>query len=600
MTGDEVKERMKKATKLFGYLRKETKEIERNPVSVKKVRDFVTRYSRDDDFSFAGSYEKEAALPSTALAFSSASEEQARAQTKRTRGRGSALSFAGRTSAEPAAEDREEGDAPGSLTSGNEFPIIEFPPPQRRPGNGGAANRSDAANRFRRVSAEAVREGENVAGDLDIAGELPVIEPLADVAGPPAEGAAAPSAAFGVSENKFSFTTGQGKEFRIIDNEVPDTEEPASASAAVSDPLVAPTEALVALELSGAAQAESELNSHTLDAPGERCNPTTPQPSELEAALARSPRRPVKRSVQAAIPRRRGKIKAVQLQARKGPTLQAPVGGELACGEETETAAIALRAPQPESALLNDAANRAPFALAKLTDLDPRLVSFLAPGSFEAEQYRLLRSLVERLRREKGRTCIVAVTSPAVGDGKTTTAINLAGAFAQAAGARVLLVDANLRRPSVHDRLGAAPATAYGFVEAVMRPRVKLRDAIVEYTALHLSILTAGETTLTSPEVLKSPRIGVLLEEARQHFDYIIVDTPPLAPFPDCRFIEKWVDGFFVVVAAHKTSRKLVQEALAVIGEKKILGLVFNGDDPPLSGYDKYYGHYPYNAASGS
>jgi non-specific protein-tyrosine kinase len=590
---------MKKATKLFGYLRKETKEIERNPISVKKVRDFVTRYSRDDDFSFAGPYEKEAARSSTALAFSSASEEQASAQTKRTRGRGSALSFAGRTSAEPAAEDREEGDAPGSLASGHEFPIIEFPPPKHRTGKGGAAYRSDATNRFRRVSAETAREGEDVAGDPDTAGELPVIEPLADVAEPPAEGAAEPNAAFGVSENKFSFATGRGKEFRIVDDEVLVTEEPASTSAAVSEPVRASTEALVALELSGAAQAKPELNRHALHTQGERSDSTAP-PSEQGATLARPARQPVRFSVQTAIPRRRGKIKAVRLQDRKGPTPQATVGGELAREEKTETAALAPRAPQPERALLNDAADRAPFAFAKLTDLDPRLVSFLAPGSFEAEQYRLLRSLVERLRRKKGRTCVVAVTSPAAGDGKTTTAINLAGAFAQAADARVLLVDADFRHPSVHDRLGAVPATAHGFAEAVMRPQVKLRDAIVWCAALNLSVLTAGETTLTSPEVLKSPRIGVLLEEARQHFDYILVDTPPLAPFPDCRFIEKWVDGFFVVIAAHKTSRKLVQEALSVVDEKKILGLVFNGDDPPLSGYDKYYGHYPYNAARGS
>jgi Mrp family chromosome partitioning ATPase len=66
------------------------------------------------------------------------------------------------------------------------------------------------------------------------------------------------------------------------------------------------------------------------------------------------------------------------------------------------------------------------------------------------------------------------------------------------------------------------------------------------------------------------------------------LDTPPLVPYPDCRVIGKWVDGFIVVVAAHKTPRKLVEEALQVMDPAKIVGLIFNRDDRPVSGYYYY------------
>jgi capsular exopolysaccharide synthesis family protein len=223
-------------------------------------------------------------------------------------------------------------------------------------------------------------------------------------------------------------------------------------------------------------------------------------------------------------------------------------------------------------------------------------VSFLAPDSFEAEQYRVLRHLVERLRGERGCSCIVAVSSPSAGDGKTTTALNLAGALAQAADARVLLIDADLRRPAVLERIGGQLAANHGLVKAVQHPRLRLQNTTIQYTFLNLTILPAGHLTSSAYEIFKSPRFGALLEDARREYDYIILDTPPLVPIPDCRLIEQWVDGFFVVVAAHKTPRRLVQEALSVVSDEKILGLVFNGDDPPVFGYEQYYGYSPLRA----
>ncbi|PYM04298.1 MAG: hypothetical protein DMD82_14850, partial [Candidatus Rokuibacteriota bacterium] len=94
--------------------------------------------------------------------------------------------------------------------------------------------------------------------------------------------------------------------------------------------------------------------------------------------------------------------------------------------------------------------------------------------------------------------------------------------------------------------------------------------------------------------MLKSPRLGELLAEARRQYDYVVVDTPPLVPVPDSRVIANWVDGLLMVVAAHRTPRRLVEEALDIIDAAKTLGVVFNGDDRPLSGYSSSYYSRPY------
>jgi capsular exopolysaccharide synthesis family protein len=184
----------------------------------------------------------------------------------------------------------------------------------------------------------------------------------------------------------------------------------------------------------------------------------------------------------------------------------------------------------------------------------------------------------------------VAVTSPNVEDGKTTTAINLAGALAHAPDARVLLVEVDFRRPTATRYLGLDGAGSRGLVDAILDPAVGLTDIVRRRPPFNLSLAPAGDSAVAPYEILGSPRLGELLEEARGSYDYIVVDTPPLVPVPDCRLIGKWVDGFVVVVAADKTPRKLLEEALNLLDPAKVLGLVFNEDHRPLAGY--HYGSY--------
>jgi len=224
--------------------------------------------------------------------------------------------------------------------------------------------------------------------------------------------------------------------------------------------------------------------------------------------------------------------------------------------------------------------------------VDEHLVSLLTPTSFEAEQYRALRHLVEQ-RYKAADLHTLAVSSPAAGDGKTTTAINLAGALAQAPQTRVLLIEADLRRPSMTKRLNLGDASNCSLVDAILDPALSLQDVVRLCPPFSLAILPAGSPQTLSYELLNSPRLRALLEEARHRYDYVILDTPPFSLFPDCRLIEKWMDGFLIVVAAHKTPRKLVEEALSEIDPAKLIGFVFNNDDRPLFGYHSnyYYGY---------
>jgi capsular exopolysaccharide synthesis family protein len=214
--------------------------------------------------------------------------------------------------------------------------------------------------------------------------------------------------------------------------------------------------------------------------------------------------------------------------------------------------------------------------------LEAHLVSLIAPTSFEAEQYRALRHMIEQLRRSAALS-VIAISSPDAGDGKTTTTINLAGALAQASDARVLVVDADLRGCNVATDLGIAEAP--GLVDLILRSDLALEAAVQVRPHLNLSVLTAGRHSSTPYEALKSPRVGELLVEARRKYDYVIVDTAPLVSVPDSRVLEKWVDGFLIVVGAHRTPRRLVEEALSLIAPNKILGMIFNGDDRHLSRY---------------
>ena len=225
-------------------------------------------------------------------------------------------------------------------------------------------------------------------------------------------------------------------------------------------------------------------------------------------------------------------------------------------------------------------------------EVDGHLVSLVSPAGLEAEQYRALRHVVEQ-RRKTDNLSVIAISSPGVGDGKTTTAINLAGALAQGADASVLLVEADLRQPAIGRLLAFGDSARLGLVDAILDPKLTLADIVQPRPPYNLSVVVAGQTPPSPYEVLKSPRLGTLLEEARRQYDYVVMDTTPLVAVQDCRVVARWVDGVVVVVAADRTPRALLEAALDVLDPAKVVGLVFNGFDHLLSNrYNRYYSAY--------
>lgn len=220
-----------------------------------------------------------------------------------------------------------------------------------------------------------------------------------------------------------------------------------------------------------------------------------------------------------------------------------------------------------------------------------QLVSLKAPRSVAADQYRALRHNVESCRKGTN-PYVMAITSPTPGDGKTVTTLNLAGAFAQEEDARVLVIDADLRRGSVASYLGLPRHPTPGLGDALRDSRHDLSHVVRRVKDLNLWIVPAGTPNSAPYELLSSQRFETLLQDARRDFSCVLIDTPPCVLVPDCRVVERLVDGCLLVIAAHKTPRKLVAEALHELDRTKMLGVVFNADDHASAryyGYGSYY-----------
>jgi protein-tyrosine kinase len=220
--------------------------------------------------------------------------------------------------------------------------------------------------------------------------------------------------------------------------------------------------------------------------------------------------------------------------------------------------------------------------------MDPHLVGLLAPSSFDAEPYRILANALERIRGGRP-SLVVAVTSAAPGDGKTTTAINLSATLARRPDRRVLLVDADLRRPAVAQALGLPDDAGPTLRHVMQEPGGGLAKPATPWMPLALSVLPAGGVSAMAHETLVSDDFSALVEEARQTYRYVVLDTPPVVALPDARALTGLVDGFVIVVRAGATPKRLVAEALDALEPQKVLGLVWNGDERPLGGY---YGRY--------
>ncbi len=204
--------------------------------------------------------------------------------------------------------------------------------------------------------------------------------------------------------------------------------------------------------------------------------------------------------------------------------------------------------------------------------LDPHLVAALAPHSLAAEQYRSLRTRLKSA--EAGRAVrTIVITSPAKGDGKSLTAANLALTMAQEFQQRVLLIDADLRRPSVHQLFGLD--NTIGLTDVLMGG-AELNQALVNVENHHLTLLPAGAIPNHPAELLGSASMRRVLDTLRTRFDRILIDMPPVAPLADLHIVAPMADGLLMIVRAGVTPRPAIERALAGLDMSKVLGLVLN------------------------
>jgi capsular exopolysaccharide synthesis family protein len=211
------------------------------------------------------------------------------------------------------------------------------------------------------------------------------------------------------------------------------------------------------------------------------------------------------------------------------------------------------------------------------------------PFSVVAEAYRMLRSTLLLSRAgEPART--ILLTSATRGEGKSTTLVNTAIVFAQM-GARVLIIDADLRRPRCHRLLDVESGA--GLTE-VLAGHVAPEQAVHPTPAENLFVITSGASAPNSAELLGSKKMADTLSRLLEQFDYVFIDSSPVLAVSDAVLLATMVEGVVLVVDGQKTPKQLVRDARSRLNnpKTKILGALLNRVDARNGAYAAYYSHY--------
>jgi len=230
---------------------------------------------------------------------------------------------------------------------------------------------------------------------------------------------------------------------------------------------------------------------------------------------------------------------------------------------------------------------------------DRRVISLFQPGSLGAEQFRRLRTHVLKLNVSDPPKTIM-VTSATEGEGKTFVAANLAAGIAHDLHFHALLVDCDLRNPSLSQWFGVQ--NGHGLSDFLVG-RGQLSEFLMKTEMEKLSILTGGSAQEKPAELIGSRKMEALVRELRSRYNdrYIILDATPLLATSEPEVLARLVDGILIVVRAGVTPRETVKQAIASLDPKKILGFVLNDVEFKSSGLfsryfgsDGYYTHYGY------
>jgi capsular exopolysaccharide synthesis family protein len=218
----------------------------------------------------------------------------------------------------------------------------------------------------------------------------------------------------------------------------------------------------------------------------------------------------------------------------------------------------------------------------------------LEKDSHASEQYKILREQVKRLGTDAG-IRVFSVTSPVKRDGKSTVAVNLAAALALDYEENVLLIDADLRAPSVHRYFDLNPSPGLADYLGSNASPIEVRSLVQKTFLPGLNVLTAGKPTNFSSELLAKDKMRQLMEEVRTKFPkwHIVVDTPPILATPDPLIVGRHVDGVLLVVRARKTPRDYLTKSIQLLNSTKLMGVVLNGAELGMASKYYYYSYAP-------
>lgn len=231
------------------------------------------------------------------------------------------------------------------------------------------------------------------------------------------------------------------------------------------------------------------------------------------------------------------------------------------------------------------------FDVQTLAVENPYIITLSDPASPITEEYRKLKSMVVKLTKLGGFRNTIMITSSLGWEGKSVTAMNFAITLAQEYDHTVLLVDADLRKPSLHTYFGIAPEV--GLSDCLL-DEVDMGDALIKTGIGKLTLLPAGKPVKNPVELLSSDRMREFVSEMKHRYAdrYIIIDTPPVLAFAETHAISTLVDGVIFVVKEGAASLQHIGNALDILKLSKIFGVVYN-DAGVIDLNSRYHsGHY--------
>lgn len=227
---------------------------------------------------------------------------------------------------------------------------------------------------------------------------------------------------------------------------------------------------------------------------------------------------------------------------------------------------------------------------------ESRLVIWDQPGTLAADRYRLLCIQLEKLQGA-GKLRTLLITSAAAQDGKSTVTLNLAAVFAAKGKHKVLIIEADLRRPVLLERLGL---TKWDGVSACLAEGLDPISAMRRIEPMGFYLLPAGEPVPNPTELLQSERLTRLVQSMSGRFDWILMDSPPTSPIADALTLKPRADAGLLVARSGKTQSEAIEESMRQLGQGFVMGVVLNGVEGLDREYSEYYSKYTLQVSQGA